>query len=504
MHAPASNTSLAAARARRAALLVALSLAAGCSRRESDPNVGRPAVDPSTAAGRVALELWQLRAGVTLGEWASANLNDDVTGPDSSYEGYMGRFCARGVLTVDIGGRPFQRQAYFYPPLPPAGMAIPDSGAGDLVRSCVLGAIRVVVPVADSGRGVALADSVRRQLTQAFGEPKAGPISFFRSAFWVGAARFVRDSLAVVAAFETLPGAAVPDSTRPGQRVVALAFLPTSGLSLDPAATVTSGYTPTDTLPLDSAAALAGLDSSLWAPLRALARDARPWRADRRPADELVRPLTRWLTASAGLPPPRRAAALYVADEILERFRCAFPLCESRDSANLRPLRALGAGFNWVELGGAWTYTRTWLAQARLLDRDGPVGERILLAQLNAGLDFSGTCAGGAEGFRAVIQTGERYLERLPASPIAADVHFLVGEAWRDVVALAAGAGDVYADASAYTDQAPDARRRAVAHYRAAIAAAPTSAAARAAWQQAWWLLAALAPRDTRFYCVYD
>ncbi len=491
-----------AARVPGVAVLAAALLAAACAGPEPPASGGGPSVDPATVPGRIVLELWQLRGGVTLGGWATTNLNDELTGPDSAYQGDLGRFCARAVVTVELAGRLVQRQAYFYPPAAPADLALPDSGSAERVRECVLGAIRVVVPTPDSARGAALGDSVRGQMARAFGAGVEGPLSFFRSAFWIGAARFARDSLTAVAAFEALPAAA--DTARARTRVLAFAFLPASGLSLDPGSAVAGEYTPADTVPLDSAAAIAGLDSALWAPLRALVHDARPWSAERRAAAELLGPLRRWLGAAAALPPARRAAALYLADQVLERVRCAFPLCESRDSLQLAPLRALGAGFTWTELGGAWTYTRTWLTQARLLDRDSPLGQRILLAQLNAGMDFSGTCAAGAEAFRAVIQTGERYLERVPAGPIAADVHFVVGEAYRDVVALAAGAGDVYADASRYTGEAPEARRRALSHYRAAIAAAPGGPAARAAWRQAWWLMAGLAPRETRFYCVYD
>ena len=82
--------------------------------------------------------------------------------------------------------------------------------------------------------------------------------------------------------------------------------------------------------------------------------------------------------------------------------------------------------------------------------------------------------------------------------------HFLVGEAYRDIVALAHGAGDIYADSSRYGAEAGPAALKAIEHYRAAMRAAPGSEAARQSWRRAWWLTAGLVPKDLRFYCVYD
>jgi hypothetical protein len=129
---------------------------------------------------------------------------------------------------------------------------------------------------------------------------------------------------------------------------------------------------------------------------------------------------------------------------------------------------------------------------------------RIFLFQLANGFDPSGTCAAGAEGFRRVIQNGEKYLERVPASPIAADVHYQVGDAYRDIFALARGAAGDYADSSRYGAEAGPATLKALEHYRAAMRAGPASPAARAAWKRAWWIEAGLVPRDVRFYCIYD
>jgi hypothetical protein len=338
--------------------------------------------------------------------------------------------------------------------------------------------------------------------------PDSGRVSFWGSAYWSHVGRFRAGAVDVVSAQRRAP-MAPPGDTAPAMDVAAFAVLPVSGVSMGPdAAPHPERFRPADTLALDSAALLAGLDTSLATRLigMVLAAESGLARGAGRPSagDTLVRLLRRWLNAAQDLPPARQAAALYFADQVLERGQCAFAMCERSDSLRFAPLRALGAVFQYSELGGSWVYTHSWLTRARALDRDSPLGQRILLRQLAAGLDFSGTCAGGAEGFRRVIDTGDRYLARVPRGPISGAVHFYVAEAWRDIAALADGAGDIYADSSAYGPEAQGARARALTHYRAAIAADPAAAVAAAAWRRAWWLLTGLRVRGTRFFCIYD
>jgi hypothetical protein len=69
-------------------------------------------------------------------------------------------------------------------------------------------------------------------------------------------------------------------------------------------------------------------------------------------------------------------------------------------------------------------------------------------------------------------------------------VHRLVGDAYADIVALAAGAGSEYADSAAFLADAPAARDSALAHYRKALALERVSPEARWSWLEAWRLLA--------------
>ncbi len=466
-------------------------------------------VSTSTPAGRIALELWQLRPEVSLGEWFQQHATDDLVpglpGDDDGH-GVFGDWCVRTTLLDEVAATRIERTAYFYAPEPPDGLVLPESRS-ELVRSCRLGTISIRVGVADSATGAALADSVRVQLARAFGGQVSSVVSFFGTAYWHGVGRFRRGDVDAVSALQVPPRYDTTAARRPTVR--ALAVLPASGLSLD--GVVRNDDPPlADSLPLDSTVALAGLGAAVAAPLVRVVRDTL-WRergdtAGRTAVRQgLPAAFRRWLGLAEELSPPERAAAFYVADLALHKALCGVLPCDQQgDSTALAPFAALGARFAWTELGAQWVYDRTWLNQARAFDRDGRLGQRILLAQMRAGFDFSGMCAAGPEGFRRVIANAERYLERVPNSPIAAEVHFLAGDAWADIVALAAGAGDIYADSSRYSADAPEARRRALTHYHAAIAANPTSPLARVAWRRAWWLLSELPPRRARFLCIYD
>ena len=496
---------------RRPALLLALVLAAaGCGDRETartavSDTSNAPRVNPATTSGAVVLELWQLRPSVSLADWRSAHPDEPIVLADTTASlRPFGEWCAASQRRVQLGTHEVTRTALFYPPAP-GTLALADS-AVQLLGGCELGLVWVSIPAADSASGARLTDSVRTQLAEAFGRLVSGPVQFYGSAYWSNVSRFRQGQVTAVAALRSPPASS--DTTR-GRAVLAFAYQSNAGIGTgDDAPPISRAWSPPDTMPLDSAVELSRLGMEAWAPLAALLRraEAGSHATQSSPArvDTLARALRRWLSASQAQPLPARSAALYVADAVLDRSLCSYVRCDSQADSEVAPLRALGAQLGWEPLGANWVYQRTWLTQARVLDRDSPLGRRILLQQMNAGFDFSGSCANGPEGFRKVIDLGEKYLARVPGSPIEPEVHFLVGEAYRDIVALSHGAGSDYADVSMYTGEAPAAAQSAIEHYRLAMRAGPQSPTAQAAWRQAWWLKAGLAPRDTRFFCVYD
>jgi len=475
-----------------------------------------PSVDPTAAPGQVTLALWQLRAGVTLGEWAASRTGEQLEAYNrEANRDYLGDWCARATADAQTGARIVHRVAYFYPPPRTPGQALPgDDASPDSLRAhCLLGLVATQVVVPDSLAGARLADSITGELTSAFGggNPRA-QVSFFGSAFWRRVVEWQRGDLVMVSALSGLPYASAETAAR--WSVVTFAFLPVAHLTLDPDHDSPEGLARVaDTLPLARVARLARPDTAPWVALRGVLAGARLSSApagDGGPpatppsADSLVHTLRRWVLAAAGLPPPRRAAALFVADQVLDRSLCAYGLCGRRSDAELAPLKQVGAKFTWSARTDSWVYRRNWLYEARTLDRDSPVGQAIFLLQLAQGFDPSGTCELGGVGFQRVLDNGERYLARVPDGPISAPVHFYLGEAYHDIVALADGAADSFAASSTLVDQAPEARRQALLHYRAAMAGATDPALADLAWRRGWWLLAGLPMRDVRFLCLND
>jgi len=124
-----------------------------------------------------------------------------------------------------------------------------------------------------------------------------------------------------------------------------------------------------------------------------------------------------------------------------------------------------------------------------------------------SGLDgVDGMCGGGEDPMHRVIAAGEGLLAQVPPLDprTAAEVHRLVGDAYADIVALAAGAGMEYTDTVTYVAEAPAARRNGIAHYRQSFVGDRDSPEARDAWLEAWRLIAGLPPSTTHFFCVYD
>jgi hypothetical protein len=125
---------------------------------------------------------------------------------------------------------------------------------------------------------------------------------------------------------------------------------------------------------------------------------------------------------------------------------------------------------------------------------------------METGFDPSGTGAGGggSEQFRKVIKEGQNYLKRPHDFEATQAVQMMVAEAYRDIVALAEGLGREYADPLDYKNAAPEARLKAIEHFRAALKQAADTLENRAAWSEAWRLIAGLPPSRLRYFRVFD
>jgi hypothetical protein len=111
-----------------------------------------------------------------------------------------------------------------------------------------------------------------------------------------------------------------------------------------------------------------------------------------------------------------------------------------------------------------------WLRQAYELDPNGRAGELAFLLLMEKGFNTSPGCENGDELFREVVRRGTEHLRQRRSTDVEARVHFMMGDAYRDIVALAAGQhGDTYADSASYKPEEANARTKAVAEYSAGL-----------------------------------
>jgi hypothetical protein len=461
----------------------------------------------------VVRELTALNAGVTPAAWMRAHPADSLViferalmrlGDD--------RWCARAMQWTDLAsGTRVVRHAYFYPPAPPPDRSLPAAEHRQLIyEQCRLGAIWLETAVADSVSGGALATQTRDALARAYGAVRPMPDVRFRgAAYWRAQGRWASDSAVVASAYD--------HGVKPlGHRVLAFAFLPFAGLDFARRVGGTQRAADRKASALAARAArLSGIDARRVARLFAASAAAESAYQSVGPRDrsrlravetQIVSAFRDWIAATGSLDASRRAAAVLAADQVIGSGAATYLLAQDSAGPARRALTELGAQFTHSELGGGEYYTHSWLRSARQLDSAGRAGQLATLALLRIGLNDLGMCRGTKDASQRVSAMAEQLLLVMTDSAEAAELHFLAGNGYADIVALAAGEGGSYADASAYTAAAPDARSRAIAHYREGVKLDPTpgSRDGLAAWLEAWRLLAGLPPTTTHFFCVYD
>jgi hypothetical protein len=205
----------------------------------------------------------------------------------------------------------------------------------------------------------------------------------------------------------------------------------------------------------------------------------------------LVPTLRDWLNAVKPLEPNRQAAGLVAADRLLTAFgsiaegglqmregQFGLPDSSSPEKAELRSeLEGLGAVIAPNE-DGRLSYNGNWLEQARHLSPDTESGKLA---------SFVWMTAAQCQEPEAVISVGEDLIiARGIDAPTAALTHFMVGDAFSDMLLRAGGAQG--------RGKAESARSKAPKHYAAGLADDGTSRQAKDAWLHAWHISAGLLP----------
>lgn len=506
--------------------ILALAALAACERpsrsAEVAPVVARGAPATSAPAGidSLAASLGAVTDGVdtlvTYRAWMASHPGEVPA--DSVIGAPLQDFVCRAVAApVQIGGRTFTRTVLFGHPEPPAGEALPDSAS--VVSGCPLRSVWLVARDSSSDRIAAFADTLSRALDVALGTSAPGlPMYGLGTRDWERPLTWHAPTATVAAGYVSATRERRDENTgritdaTPG-RVIVVAFAPNSGWGSDDIRVgaiddeddgereMLLGY-------VDSALAVVGdarLADHLTPALDWLRNGAAGHRHHQRPAEvdsALVRAARLVSAAAPTLDAPRRAAALGAVDMAVALAAGATDDSSATDRRTLRGgLEAAGFHYVYDQLGAVHVYSRNVLREAVRLDSLGGGGRLALVALLGNGWVTGYGCdTEGAAGFDQVIAHGEAALKAGATDPL---IHYYVGIAHADIVALADDPNPDYHDPAEFRPRAAAARARAIAHLRAALAGLTDRRLRRHAWRLATALMAGRS-MGTRFYCVYD
>ncbi|SRR6266478_1460628 len=467
----------------------------------------RDSTDATAFVSIAEREISQLDKKTTLAQWLILHGKDERWVKSTDPNGLEClRLVKRGWLP---SGAIVAQAVYFYPPPAPSPAILPAlSGQALMNSTCTLGMVRVEAQARTEELGRTLAQAVRQQFTKNYGESVGMKSVPFWGRGYYDADRWIHNA-EIVAGYDRKPGRDIttPNEVVGGPVAFVHARLPVVH-ELEHGACCTLKayhYRPIENAAFHRTVEMAGVDPVLSRQLEKLYEEfflagdspELAQRPEKRAQLESFVPVLRdWLTALKSSGQTQRAAGLLAADLFLADVQDSNGgfLGQPKEPQFRSEMEQMGAVFQLNEIAGWYFYTRNWSKQAQELDPDGKVGEMALLVSL----------ARPSCDFRNVLLDGERILAKGLDGPTAAQVHFLVGDAYSDIVAIAGGAEtDGEYDLAELGNEAVSARAKALEHYRAGLAGDDTSETAKDAWRQAWHLSAGLLP-STRNVCIGD
>jgi hypothetical protein len=491
------------------------SIHASVSAPPAQPPASQPKAEPPTGdfsdapnfavAGDRAIA--GLHEGITVNEWAAHHPGATKIDPASIGTGAECVILAERATLAD--GSQVAQLVSFNPPRAPSPAVLPSLQGESLINeTCTMSMVQVEVKVPDEPAGRAAQRTVKRRFDLIYG-PSGGQVGVWHSG-----------SIEIVNAYDSGHRLAF-DTGKPtfGPAAYVWAYLPFWKQLMFPDAQI-SDDPEAEAAQFRTAVALAGLDSSISDRVKNLydldlavsqlqakrfaetcGNDC-PTEADLKKfpgptgndwREPLVPVLRDWLNALKPLGPDRQAAGLLAADRLLTVFggiwegglgvsdgQFGRPDSSSPAQAKLRSeLGDLGAVIEQNEEDGdRYAYTGNWLEQARHLDPNSEAGKLA---------SFVWMMGAQCQTPEAVIPIGEDLIAKGVDADIAAQVHFMVGDAYSDIMLRNRGA-------SADRDKADAARSKALQHYAAGLAYDATSRRAKDAWLQAWHISAGLLP----------
>ena len=449
-------------------------------------------------------EISQLDGTTTPARWKALH-------PDEESADAKGYTCPNLTKAISLTlGAQATGTAYFYPPPAPATAVMPTLNGSALIdSSCTLAMIRVETPAPDPESGHAFAEALKEELSKKYGQYESvtarqlGQIHFRGAGSWKELARWRAGDIEIISAYEA-PQGVYPSA--PADNVFVYAQLPiVNAIDHELCCTLKDyHYRAGENQRFHRAVVLSGLPAPLRLRMDQLYESvyaaytpgapgpptSNEWRAS------LVSTLKEWIDAERALPPGRQAAALFAADRLMAVLEDAHADELGAEGSALRAdLEKIGAKFSIPEI--SYAYTKNWLKQALELAPEGEVGQMAVLTFISRG-----NCDTSGWDSQRVIAEAESLFAKGLDETTELHLHFILGDAYSDIVALAEGADPDRGtdELKRYSDEAEDARAKALENYRAAFSVDATSETARDAWQQAWHLSAGLLPR-TRYVC---
>ena len=492
---------------------------------QAQPSIGAPD-DASVFASIAEREVSQLHEGSTLAKWLDARGKPDdwekTPERETTPTDQPGPECLSYMKgdTLPSGTR-IVRVLYFYPPPVPSPAIFPTLSSQDLINTCVAAMVEVDAEATTPEGDHALDQAARLRLTKQYGESIGmKDVPFWGRSYDRDADRWIDpNNNEIVAGYKSQVLDVFVHARMPlAQGSHLNAVNPYRHLSMEPAQ-------------FRRAVAAAGLDAALSQRMQKLyAVDTTLAESLEKRAEEICKThclpeelpeptgdnwrapllpiLQDWFKALETAQPAERAAGLYAADRMLMAFAGIRPWKHfggeksgTEAENKLRSgLEGLGAVFAMSPDEDSYYYTGNWIREARNVAPDSEGGRLALLEWMS-----TGECEqAGEEAFRKIIAEGEALLTKKIDAATAAQVHFMLGDAYSDIVAIAGGEsggnGDYTGD---YEKEADSAHAKALKHYRAGLAIDNTSENAGQAWSQAWQLAAGLLPSE-RYVCFGD
>ncbi len=496
-----------------AGLLIASSMALPCSAQTSDYSSD---VVPFVAAADHYVSL--LHEGTTLGHWLDTRNPADQWAENA--EECRSYFTAETLPSKTV----IVWKLYFYPPPIPSPIKFPDHGS---TNDCVLGAVQVEAETHGPYLANLMDGAARELFARRYGQsiggenvPFWGPYYYPNSARWISNAEIISGHSSDVSHCNDLHG---PLLAMGDTAFVCAHSAMVRRLELDLARSYR--YREIEDSQFHRALAIAGANPILADKLQNLYKEILRGNAERlqnlfqrsvdagTPLAQAVQPptwlalllplLREWLNQLKTFPAERRAAGLLVADHLLLAAQTAGEMAgwPRAGTEQWLPLKKLSAELTPSEAENGY-YTRSWAKQARELDPTGVAGQMAIIGSMaHASCDWQDS----DDPSRKVILEGGKLLSGGLDAPIAAQVHFMVGDAYSDFVALAAQGLNAQGspDATKFRGESEVDRAKALEHYRAGLAVDNASQNAQDAWRQAWRLLAGIQPEE-RYVCFEE